>query len=648
MLGRALFTALWLRLLPARLWLQARQLPFPAHPGATPSDVRPPFNPRSLFCSQLVHVAQLAHLLPEALSLEWVKLPVAAHSSRTETHLLISLDAAAAGAAGADAGAAPGGGEMQAARHLLQCRLAGHLVGSYREHLAARAAEARAAGDDAAAEELEAAAAAAADPPVKQWVQPYPEAAADVPQQPLPQRPDAATPSRGGGSPAVLQGAPAAAAAALPATPATTGMQPPPSTTGTRHGRPPMHPNSTVDRQRLLQRQRRLSFGAAAAGASAAAAAAATPSREALAAAAGQGLENAAPRGRRLSTPLEQLASHLQAAPLPAGDQGSQQPPQPSQQQQVHASQAELAASLEGEEWGGAGAILSQEDAAMLAGMPEELRRMSTDGIISLDTLRVGGWVGAAGVSGPRVSGLAADWRRVPAGRASASGHAWLLPSPAVHLCLRSLHPPLPGCPQKLDAAESQHRRLSSKEAVAAREVAAALGELPRTFSRLQRIFGVQVGVGWSVGWLVGRAASGICAPLCRHLHPQPDPPAPALSTHPTHSNTNCRAPTRSSCLMWWPACARAPRPPPERRLRRSCARWRSTRQSTSPCGPTAPAARPRCGWTAAPTATRSWPACARWQPAGTRRAPAWAHSTSRERVRQAGTGPQPAAGRLF
>lgn len=64
--------------------------------------------------------------------------------------------------------------------------------------------------------------------------------------------------------------------------------------------------------------------------------------------------------------------------------------------------------------------------------------------------------------------------------------------------------------PQKLDAAEQQHRRLSSKEAVEARDVSAALGQLPRTFSRLQRIFGFQVcvcvgGVGLSCASLASR-----------------------------------------------------------------------------------------------------------------------------------------------
>lgn len=176
---------------------------------------------------QMSHVAQLKHLLPEAIELEWVKLPVAAHASRTEAHLLITLNGVAAGEAAAAEGAAPRGGELQAARHLLHCRLAGHLLDSYRGHLGSRAAEAREAGDVAAAADLETACAAAERPPVEQWVEPYPEGAADVPQQVLPPRPEAATPSSRAASPSVLGGAAAAAAAAgaaqvgLPRTPGT-------------------------------------------------------------------------------------------------------------------------------------------------------------------------------------------------------------------------------------------------------------------------------------------------------------------------------------------------------------------------------------------------------------------------------------------
>lgn len=41
-----------------------------------------------------------------------------------------------------------------------------------------------------------------------------------------------------------------------------------------------------------------------------------------------------------------------------------------------------------------------------------------------------------------------------------------------------------------LDTNDAASRALSSVEARAAREARAALGELPRTFSRVQRIFG--------------------------------------------------------------------------------------------------------------------------------------------------------------
>lgn len=183
-------------------------------------------------------MAQLKHLLPEALELEWVKLPVAAHTSRTEAHLLITLNGEAAGEMAAREGAAPRGGELQAARQLLHCRLAGHLLESYRGHLGSRAEEARQAGDEAAAADLKAACTAAERPPVMQWVEPYPEGAADVPQLALPPRPEAATPSSRAASPAVLGGAAAAAGAAqlgVPGTPAT-GLKPQATTAGASEG----------------------------------------------------------------------------------------------------------------------------------------------------------------------------------------------------------------------------------------------------------------------------------------------------------------------------------------------------------------------------------------------------------------------------
>lgn len=378
------------------------------------------------------HVAQLQHLLPEAVALEWVCLPVVAHSSRTEPHLLITLDLASAAGAAAECGAAPsaaaGYGELQAARHLLHCRLAAHLLDSYCAMLEGRAAALRQAGDEAEAEQLEAAAeAAAAKPPVSQFVPPYPEGSADVQQSRLPPRPAAASPA----SRSLLSGPTAAAQLqAVQLTPVTTGRGPPPSTG--RHGRPPVYPN-TVDRH---VKQRRLSFSQTAAGGAAvpsatkaagAAASQASPSPSALAAAAGRGLTGG--RTSAACTPLEKLDSELT---------GRQQQ-QPEHQLldeprgiEVHPKQAALAASLCEEDLQFNGSLLSEQDACLLASMPEQLRRMSTDGIISLDTLRM------------------------------------------------------------LDIAEQQHKRLSGPEAQKRRVSNAALGQLPRTFTRVQRIFGVQ------------------------------------------------------------------------------------------------------------------------------------------------------------
>lgn len=140
-----------------------------------------------------------------------------------------------------------------------------------------------------------------------------------------------------------------------------------------RTGRPPVYPN-TVERHRL--QQRRLSFSGTdpLASAAAAAAAAARPSASGQRRVAGS------------STPLDKLSRHLDSAAQQEREQQQQA------QQQAHPAQAALAASLAdaGEfEFGGAERLMCQEDADLLASMPEHLRRMSTDGIISLDTLRV-------------------------------------------------------------------------------------------------------------------------------------------------------------------------------------------------------------------------------------------------------------------
>ena len=130
-----------------------------------------------------------------------------------------------------------------------------------------------------------------------------------------------------------------------------------------------MHP-STVDRHR----QRRLSFGAAAA---------------------------AAGRASKPGPPLDKLAAQL--------DSTAQQVQQEQQQaggsvaatlaRQLHPAQAALAASLSPADlasFGGsvpseaeAEAERAAEEARLLASMPEELRRYSSQGIITMETLRV-------------------------------------------------------------------------------------------------------------------------------------------------------------------------------------------------------------------------------------------------------------------
>jgi hypothetical protein len=64
----------------------------------------------------LHHLAQLAHLLPHAFAVEWVHLPIAPHSSRTEPQLLVTLNNEAAAATdAADVGSMGAGAALTAA-----------------------------------------------------------------------------------------------------------------------------------------------------------------------------------------------------------------------------------------------------------------------------------------------------------------------------------------------------------------------------------------------------------------------------------------------------------------------------------------------------------------------------------------------------
>ena len=102
----------------------------------------------------------------------------------------------------------------------------------------------------------------------------------------------------------------------------------------------------------------------------------------------------AAGGGAKRGTPLDRLHSQLDAA---------------AEGLQAHPRQRDLVARLGPEglgEFGSSAATMLQleaeaaeeaaeaaeRDATLLASMPEQLRRMSTDGIISMDTLRVSEW----------------------------------------------------------------------------------------------------------------------------------------------------------------------------------------------------------------------------------------------------------------
>jgi hypothetical protein len=135
-----------------------------------------------------------------------VRLTTAAHSSRTEAQLLVTLDMGGAAAAAIECGAAQSGsGEIQAARALLQCRLASHLLTAYRDHLNDRAVKLRSSGEEEAAAQLEAEAAATAEPPVERFLPPYPEGVAEVPPAQLPPRPEAPNSASRGRSPTILR-----------------------------------------------------------------------------------------------------------------------------------------------------------------------------------------------------------------------------------------------------------------------------------------------------------------------------------------------------------------------------------------------------------------------------------------------------------
>lgn len=166
---------------------------------------RPP-HPLPTHPLQTDHLAQLQHLLPGILTSDWVPLPVAPHSTRTEPQLMIALRPRPPGM---EAAPSPHGGAcsprrgpaaaLEHDREALQGALSRHLLDSYAEHLHQRAMLAEEAGRAEEGEALRARAGRVV-PPCHDFLPPYPEAVPEVPLADLPPRPDSlpATPSARG------------------------------------------------------------------------------------------------------------------------------------------------------------------------------------------------------------------------------------------------------------------------------------------------------------------------------------------------------------------------------------------------------------------------------------------------------------------
>ncbi|GAB4817838.1 hypothetical protein N2152v2_004884 [Parachlorella kessleri] len=460
------------------------------------------------------HLAQLQFLLPDVIALDWVRLPVAPHSSRTEPHLAIALGAlpdcwdhpVLGSTGGAPAHAAPKGqrqqqreeevarpvqrgngltadgpapdqqqpasltsrpgsaaavrasrgagsdGEVTLLRQLLHYRLARHLLAAYRRHLQREAVRLRKEDSLVEAEELERLAAAVPSGTAvasgssstdgcgassselqqgrqqQQHLQPVTHFAAGFLESAGVEVPQQPLPRRP--DPAGPAASPAAVASHLqqPATPATAQTS----------GRPPLPPPSAA-----RMGHRRLSFTAAAAPALAPAVPSTLP-RPALP------FKSTKAGG----TPLDKLEKQLNGA-TPARSRGlaaspadflpqqTSQHPQHAQQDNPQQEQQQLLLECsEGEQEPWSGRILSEEewvaanirteeDARVWGALPHAAKRLSVEGIMSFEAHRA------------------------------------------------------------VDAAARRHEIISSKVAVEARALRSALGMLPKTYMRLQRIFGM-------------------------------------------------------------------------------------------------------------------------------------------------------------
>lgn len=388
------------------------------------------------------HLAQLQHLIPDILACEWVHLPTAAHSTRTEPQLVLTLGGRARddknGASSSllqeqpdqdetdshsaltaihsprnPSGMASSPPALETAREELQGALARHLLESYVQHLERQALSAE---DPTRTAEVRAAMAEVV-PPFQAFQEPFPEGAPDVPLAELPPRPDPpsrfATPQRGPG-------------AATPDTALRRALTAGIGRLSTAR-KPPVHPGSTAAR---TARQRRLSFSVAE-----------ESTLDKLHAALQSGsvgaddvesiaMEPASPSVCRRGGALSATRDN----PVRICDQEDTLPSTTDDFVQNLSDGFETIGSiLSPEEFDEALASSSSsqdDDSDLLSSMPPELRRRSVDGIVSVDALR------------------------------------------------------------RLSSNEDRHRRLSGAQAVADREASAITGSLPRLMGRLQRLFG--------------------------------------------------------------------------------------------------------------------------------------------------------------
>lgn len=268
-------------------------------------------------------------MLPDNILLEWIRIPLGptkASTTRMEPALLITLVRSQPGL------------ELASLRDELHCKLAAHLLDAYSDHIDRQISDKLADGDQAAADEL---LATPRKPPLTDFVSPYPDGAPHITGAILPPRPttNKDTPLHSA-SPLILGDKRNQYLTAST-----------PAEQGDRTGLPPLPPGAALRRGKL--HQRRLSFSVAA--------------------------SSVPPKVLSAPSSQHQKKNKKQTnEDIVEGDEEG-----------VEEEENVLAASDTSTEAPTTEATTSQEEQQLLASMPEELRRRSIDGIISLDTLRV-------------------------------------------------------------------------------------------------------------------------------------------------------------------------------------------------------------------------------------------------------------------